>query len=70
MTDSAAGPAGPPITGEGAVDQALSGLSDLSSVPVSQHHDRLAQAHEALHQALHPAGDATSDAHGQKPTRP
>lgn len=47
---------GAPQTGEAAVDEALMGLAELSSAPLSQHHDRLAQAHERLHQALNGDG--------------
>lgn len=47
----------PPVTGEAAVDEAMAGLADLGSVPVPDHHDRLARAHEALHQVMHPSSD-------------
>ncbi len=50
------GVVGPPGTGEEAVDDALIGLAELSSAPLPEHHDRLARAHESLHQALHPDG--------------
>jgi hypothetical protein len=43
-----------PVTGEEAVDQALAELSDLDAAPLSEHHERLAHAHDALHQVLHP----------------
>lgn len=42
----------PPATGNATVDDALRGLPDLASAPLSDHHDRLAKAHEALHEAL------------------
>jgi hypothetical protein len=48
-----------PETGEATVDAALSGLSDLSSVPVAEHHDRLTRAHEWLQKALSPDPDAS-----------
>ena len=41
-----------PATGLPAVDEALSGLADLDEQPVSEHHDALSAAHEALHEAL------------------
>jgi hypothetical protein len=31
----------------------LSGLDDLAHRPLTEHHDRLAQVHEALHATLH-----------------
>jgi hypothetical protein len=42
----------PPPTGHPAVDDALRELADLGSAPLADHHDRLAKAHEALHEAL------------------
>lgn len=42
----------PPQTGHAAIDDALLGLADLTSAPLSDHHDRLAKAHEVLHEAL------------------
>jgi hypothetical protein len=42
----------PPRTGHAAVDDALHELADLGSAPLADHHDRLAKAHEALHEAL------------------
>jgi hypothetical protein len=47
----------PPVTGEAAVDEAMAGLADLGSIPVADHHERLARAHEALHQVMHPSSD-------------
>jgi hypothetical protein len=41
-----------PVTGQPQVDQALESLQGLESAPLSEHHDRLARAHEDLHQAL------------------
>ena len=38
----------PPPTGNATIDEALLGLADLASAPLSDHHDRLAKAHEAL----------------------
>jgi hypothetical protein len=46
-----------PTTGDPAIDDALQGLRDLPSIPLGEHHDRLAQAHEALHAALERSGD-------------
>ena len=37
----------PPPTGDATIDDALRGLADLASAPLSDHHDRLAKAHEA-----------------------
>lgn len=42
----------PPRTEHAAIDNAMLGLADLASAPLSDHHDRLATAHEALHDAL------------------
>jgi hypothetical protein len=41
-----------PLTGHAGVDAALHGLADLGSTPLADHHDRLAKAHETLHEAL------------------
>jgi hypothetical protein len=41
-----------PATGHSAVDDALQLLGDLRSMPLAEHHDRLARAHEALHRTL------------------
>jgi hypothetical protein len=49
---------GPPATGVAAVDDALAELGDLRTVPVQEHHDRLARAAEALHETLHDDRDA------------
>jgi hypothetical protein len=46
-----------PTTGDPAIDDALQGLRDLPSIPLSDHHDRLAQVHEELHAALERSGD-------------
>ena len=40
--------AGPPDTGEPTIDRALGGLPELSDIPVTEHYDRLAQAHAVL----------------------
>ena len=42
----------PPTTGDVAVDEALSMLTGLDELPVSEHHDRLAHVHEVLRAAL------------------
>jgi hypothetical protein len=47
----------PPETGDPEIDRALAGLADLPDAPLSEHHDRLASAHEVLHRAL----DRTDD---------
>ena len=46
---------GPPQTGHTAID-------DLASAPLSDHHDRLAMAHEALHQTLERSDDRPENA--------
>ena len=43
---------GAPPTGEAAIDDALLGLAELRSLPLDEHYDRLARAHEALQSAL------------------
>lgn len=43
---------GAPETGLPAVDDALAELSTLDDQPVSEHHERLSSAHDALHDAL------------------
>jgi hypothetical protein len=48
-------------TGNPAIDDALAGLADLASAPVADHHDRLAQAHAVLHEALDPPDEDQSD---------
>jgi len=53
---------GPPQTGHTEIDQALHGLADLASAPLSDHHDRLAKAHEVLHVALDRAEDQLGNA--------
>lgn len=52
----------PPLTGNATIDDALLGLADLASAPLSDHHDRLAKAHEALHEALDPPEDQSEQA--------
>ena len=47
----------PPTTGNATIDDALLGLADLPSAPLSDHHDRLVKAHEILHEALDPSED-------------
>jgi hypothetical protein len=51
---------GPPETGNAAVDDALRGLAGLESTPLDEHHDRLAQAHDALQDALERGDEDTS----------
>lgn len=63
MTDSGA----PAQTGEPAVDDALSGVQDLAARPLSEHHDQLSRAHEALHEVLHDASQrAESESTGNQ----
>ena len=52
----------PPPTGDATIDDALRELADLASAPLSDHHDRLAKAHEALHEALDPPEDQSGHA--------
>jgi hypothetical protein len=52
----------PPLTGNATIDDALLGLADLASAPLADHHDRLAKAHEALHEALDPPEDQSEHA--------
>ena len=52
----------PPQTGHAAIDDALRELADLASAPLADHHDRLANAHEALDEALDRPEDQTDNA--------
>jgi len=52
----------PPPTGNATIDEALLGLADVASAPLSDHHDRLAKAHEVLHDALDPPEDQFENA--------
>ncbi|MET1004583.1 MAG: hypothetical protein ABWX96_03490 [Propionibacteriaceae bacterium] len=45
-------PGSAPETGVPAVDQAVASLAELDEAPLAEHHDRLASAHAALHDAL------------------
>ncbi len=49
---------GQPHTGNSAVDQACASVAQLSDLPHADHHDLLAAAHEALHDALNAAPDS------------
>jgi hypothetical protein len=51
------GAAAVPSTGDPTIDNVLQGLHDLPSTPLTEHHDRLARVHEALHVALERSGD-------------
>ena len=51
----------PPQTGNAAVDEVLLGLAGLDSTPLADHHDRLAQAHEVLQEALDRGDEDASD---------
>ncbi len=42
----------PPASGDASIDAVLAELDDLPGRPLAEHHDRLVQAHEALHAAL------------------
>jgi hypothetical protein len=53
---------GPPETGNSEVDQALADLAGLESVPLPDHHDRLAQAQARLQAALEAGTDIQQDA--------
>jgi hypothetical protein len=53
---------GPPETGNSEVDQALADLAGLESVPLPDHHDRLAQAQSRLQAALEAGTDIQQDA--------
>jgi hypothetical protein len=52
----------PPKTGNSEVDQALADLAGLESVPLPDHHDRLAQAQARLQAALEAGTDIRQDA--------
>jgi hypothetical protein len=57
MSAEAPGPAAegasqPPVTGDKAVDDAIAGLAELDALPLTEHPDRLARAHEVLRTAL------------------
>jgi hypothetical protein len=52
----------PPQTGHAAIDNDLLGLAEIASAPLSDHHDRLAKAHEALHEALDRPDDQPENA--------
>lgn len=52
QNEAGADRSGVPVTGEPAVDRALESLQDLESLPLADHHDRLARVHEELHAAL------------------
>ena len=43
----------PPRTGDEQIDEALAGVEQLEELPVADHHDVLAPAHDRLQQALH-----------------
>jgi hypothetical protein len=44
--------AGPPLTDDAVIDDAMLAVGDLAAAPLPEHHDRLARAHEVLHSAL------------------
>jgi hypothetical protein len=46
------GASSPPITDDEAVDDALARLEELRALPVTEHHDLLAGAHEVLRTVL------------------
>jgi hypothetical protein len=43
----------PQVSSRADLDELVGGLDDLADRPVAEHHDRLAEVHEALHSALH-----------------
>jgi hypothetical protein len=51
----------PPTTGNPEIDEALGGLADLDSVPVAEHHDRLAEVQARLQTALETGSDLRRD---------
>lgn len=51
----------PPATGHPLIDQALAKVDRLDELPLPDQLDRLAGAHETLHQALQTRPDATSE---------
>lgn len=51
---SASTPEPPPAVDDPRLADALAAISDLDGVPLAEHHDRLVQAHEVLHDVLHP----------------
>ena len=42
-----------PVTGVDQIDAATARLAALADAPLAEHHDRLAEAQLALHEALH-----------------
>lgn len=46
-------PPSPPVTGIDQIDQATARLAALPDRPLAEHHERLAAAQLALHEALH-----------------
>jgi hypothetical protein len=52
MSEPVADGGTPPQTSDAEIDTALGALTDLPSLPLSEHHDRLASVHEVLHRAL------------------
>lgn len=49
-----------PTTGDPVVDDALTELDELATLPLADHHDRLVRAHEVLQGSLDRADPATS----------
>jgi hypothetical protein len=63
LDDLEPGPGTNPLqTGHTQIDHALRELTDLASAPLADHHDRLAEAHEALDEALHRPDSQANDA--------
>ena len=52
-SDAGPGSPEPPRTGDEEIDEALDGVQQLEELPVADHHDVLAPAHDRLQQALH-----------------
>ena len=64
MTEADTGEDERPRTGDQQIDDALAGVEQLEELPVADHHDVLAPAHDQLQQALHRDPVAPTDDHG------
>ncbi len=51
----------PPTTGDPSIDQACAQVADLSEVPLGEHVERLAQAHEQIAEQLRGAAQPRLD---------
>jgi hypothetical protein len=52
-TPTERGPGPPPETGHAEVDAATARLAELDDAPLAEHHQRLAEAHDILHDMLY-----------------